>query len=152
MGNKESDKQKRNLLIIAMIIIAVLWVFAPFAAVNIATLDDQPSAFRLLTGNFFYLGSLVRSPCFWSALLSSICIIICFVCELKNKNKAVKIVAILAELPMIASVLYGIGWIIDDPITHFAEIFGFGFWGIFFLFLVIFFASKQTAQTTSDEK
>lgn len=139
----ESISKHRLICIIALIISAVLWLTSPFIAINLLTLGDQPSALQFITDDITYIGELTESPAFWAAVFSAAGIIACFVCVIAKKGIASRAIAILAEIPMAWVMVCKLRWAEGD-MEYFWDSFGFGFWGIFLLFIVvIIFSGKK---------
>lgn len=146
MGGENIQSSNRNALcIVCMVICAALWAFAPFVAINLLTMGDQPSALDFITDNILYIGELTESLAFWAAVGSLIGIIICFFCATAKKRSAVHTTAILTELPMLCLIIEMFLW--ADDMEEFSEVFGFGFWCILVLFLVVIAASGKNTQT-----
>lgn len=132
------------LSLIALIICAILWFTAPFIAVNILTLGDQPSALQFITDQIAYIGDLTESPSFWAAVLSIVGIVLCFFCTIGNKKTATRIIAILTEIPLAIVLFRTISWV--DDIKEFAAVIGLGFWWIFALLFMVIIANGKNAR------
>lgn len=126
--------------LVIILICAVLWLVAPFVAVNLLTVGDQPTALQFITDDILYIGDLADSAAFWAAIGSMIGIIVCFICTLAKKNTATRVMAIITEVPMAFSVVETLNWAGGDVEDVF-EIAGFGFWGILLLMLVVIVTS-----------
>lgn len=132
----DSSSNIRVPSLIAIFICAILWFFAPFIAINILTLGDQPTALQFITDDIFYIGELTESPAFWAAVFSLGGIIMCFICDIIKKPVVSRIIAVLAEIPMVWAMVNAFRWA-DGDMEDFFDMFGMGFWGIFLLFLVV---------------
>ena len=142
----QSYSNKRVICLIAIILSAVLWLFAPFMAINLATLDEQPAALQYVLGNVFVIGNLYRSPTFISAVTALISIIICFICILSSKMTLARIIAAIPLFPMLYAIYYFVEWFEEYDIIFHA--FGFGYWFILILLLVIlFFGGNNKTQS-----
>lgn len=113
----------------------LLWIGAPFAAINILTLGEQPTALQLMQGDVLYLGELSEAPQAWAALISIIGIVICAISTIAAANKVTRTVAILTELPMILVLIAMLDW--ADDAEELMEALGLGFWGISVLLLIV---------------
>lgn len=146
-----SEEYKRspqiNLICLAAIIIcAILWFAAPFLAVNVLTLGNQPSGLQFIMGNTTYPGNLIGLTSFGAAIASLIGIILIFLCTLIKKDNASHIIAILMEIPMLVAFIDLLIWAADDPGDTFSMIIkavGIGFWGIFALFFIVILATRR---------
>lgn len=126
--------------LISIILCAILWLAAPFLAINILTLDNQPSALQLLMDDVTYIGSLVEDPAFWAAVGSLVGIIVCFLCVIAKKYTGSRVIAALTELPLLIALVHRFLWAADDPGTTLnllSRSLGIGFWGIALLLLVV---------------
>jgi len=83
--------------LVVIIISLLLWLATPFMAVNPATLDRQPSALQVITGDVSHIGNLSGSPAFLMAVFSLITLIACFFCVIGKKNTAVRVMAIITD-------------------------------------------------------
>lgn len=146
-----SEEYKRSpqinlICLTAIIICAILWFAAPFLAVNVLTLGNQPSGLQFIMGNTTYPGNLVGLTSFGAAIASLIGIILIFLCTLIKKDNASHIIAILMEIPMLVAFIDLLIWAADDPGDTFSMIIkavGIGFWGIFALFFIIILATRR---------
>jgi len=131
----------KPLSLIAIIICAILWFAAPFMAVNLLTLGEQPTALQLLTGDVFALGDMTDTPAFWASLVSAIGIGLCLLCILIKKNGGARVVAILVDILLILAAVmmadYGL------------EAIGFGYIAIFIIFFAICFTSGRKKKSAS---
>ncbi len=128
-------KSNKNIYcLISLVVCVVLWLSAPFVAINILTFGDQPTALQLVMDDVSYIGNLTSTFAFWAALASFVGIIICLVSTIINANTAICVSAIVSECFLLFTLLYAI---ILFGIKGIFEIFGVGFWGIFVLLLVV---------------
>ena len=128
--------------LIAIVICAILWFSSPFVAVNLITLGKQPSALQLVTGDFFHIGNLSDSPAYWAAVFSIGGIIVCFICDIVKISIVSRIVAVVAEIPMIQAMVNVYRWA-DGDMERLFDMLGMGFWGIFLLFFVVILISGK---------
>lgn len=144
------SSSRNTLCIICLVICAVLWLFAPFIAINLLTMGNQPAALDFITDNITYIGELTESPSFWTAVGSMIGIVACFICAVAKKGSCVRVIAIITELPMLWVLVRMFRWA-DGDMENFFEVFGFGYWGILILlFIVIVLSGKSSEASTTD--
>lgn len=124
--------------LVLVICCAVLWVAAPFMAVNLLTLEDQPTALQLILDDVPYLGDLYEADAFRLAAAIAGGIVICFVAVL-CKSGAVPRLGGGASLAMMGWEVYRVYEAFEDP-EAIAQFFGFGFFAIAagFLLLLLF--------------
>lgn len=128
--------------IIALVICAILWLVAPFTAINIITLGNQPTALQFITDDITFIGEITETPVFWAAVFSMGGIIVCFFCDIIRKPTVSRIVAAMAEIPMIRVMFNAFRWA-DGDMEDLFNMLGIGFWGIFLLFLVVILANGK---------
>lgn len=143
--NEETTIKANYIGMICTGIAMILWFAAPFLAVNLLTLGDQPTAFQLVCHDVTVIGELMETSAFWAALVSAIGIIMCFVGSLASEQKTTRIVAMVTEVPLLVSLLEMASWAYD--LEEFFECFGIGFWGIAVLLLVIAYLNKNSKQS-----
>ena len=135
--------------LVVIVICAILWFSAPFVAVNLATLGNQPSALQLITGDFLHIGDLSDLPAYWAAVFSIGGIIVCFICDIVKRFVISRIVAAVAEIPMIPVMVDAYLWADGDMEGPFNRL-GVGFLGIFLLFLVVIFTAGTNHNVRHD--
>lgn len=135
-----------GLCLILLVGCAILWLTAPFVAINLLTLGDQPTALQLVMDDVVYIGELTESTAFWAAIVSIIGIIICLISTLASSYTTTRIVAAITELPMLLAMFEMIAW--ADDLEELFEALGLGFWGVFILLLIVVFTSKSNASAT----
>lgn len=145
--NIESSSSINYLCLILLVGCAILWFTAPFVAINILTLGDQPTALQLVMDDVTYIGELTESTAYWAAITSIIGIIICFISTIATANGATRVVAILTELPLALAMFDMINW--ADDTEELFEALGPGFWGIFILLFVVICASGNRKKVDS---
>ena len=136
----------RPVCLIVLIVCAVLWLFAPFVAVNLITLGDQPTALQFVTDDITYLGDLTDNAEYWASIVTMVCLVICFICILMKKHTPARILAIIALVPMVLTLIHIIDWAGGD-FEDMLEIAGIGYWGIFAGFIVLMIDSKNKPST-----
>lgn len=141
--NKIVNINLTNLIVSAICV--VLWLVAPFEALNLFDLGDQPSAFQLFADkDLFVLVELNQTTAYWSALFSIIAIVVCFVATLAKADHICHDFAIVGVMPMIYEVILTFTNIDEsDGIDLFMEIFGIGYWSIMILFFVLICNSRR---------
>lgn len=143
--NSETSSETNSLCLILIIISAILWLFAPFVAVNLLTYGDQPTALQFITDDILYLGDLSDSASFWAALVSMIGIVVCFIGTLTKKDKLTRTFAIITEIPMVITLVEILMWLGDD-LEDIFEVAGIGYWGILVLMFIVIFAGAKSKQ------
>ena len=137
--NHSAQPNKFNLFgLIATVIAAFLWFSAPFMAINLLTMGNQPTAYQLITGNVFVIGDITGTPAFLAAAISGCGILICFILIMLRQNRAVGILA------FITCVI--IGFVSFEILTsgvRFDEVVGLGYIGIFLLLLLTSFSKGK---------
>lgn len=136
----------------ALFLCGVLWLFAPFVAINIITLDEQPSALQIIMDDVTYFGDRTGSPLFWITVISAAGILSSLFCLLIDKATALRIIAAITDILLLRAVVTT--WLVDswrkteeigEVIECLRRACGIGFWGIFTLLLfVALFARKET--------
>ena len=111
-----------------------LWFAAPFAAVNLATVNDQPAALRFITGNIPFSGDLAETSAYWAAVLSLCGIILCILCTVYQLNLLTCACAVLTEIPLAVAFVDVYRWA-DGDFGDITRCLGMGFWGIVLLLL-----------------
>lgn len=137
-----SSSNYRLIRLISIIICAILWLVAPFIAINLLTLGDQPSALQFIMDDITYIGELTESPAFWAAVSSLGGIVVCFICEIVKKPTVSRITAVVAEIPMVLAMVNAFRWA-DGDMEDLFDMLGVGFWGIFLLFLVVILVGEK---------
>lgn len=148
--NRESSSSINYLCLVFLIGCIILWYTAPFAAINLATLGDQPTALQLVMDDVIYIGELTESTAFWAAIASIIGIIICFISTVVTANGMTRIVAVLTEIPLTIALFDIVYW--ADDIEEFLEAIGPGFWGIFILLFIVICASGKNESPKNGDK
>lgn len=149
----ESLSNRKTICLILIIVSAALWVTAPFVAINLLTIGEQPTALQLITDDVTYIGELSESPAFWAAVISLAGIVVCFICIVMGKLYATRIIAIITEIPLMWSLVDTIMWAKNEG-EKIYYINGFGFWGILLLLIVVIAFAKNNkleATTTSSD-
>lgn len=119
--------------LVELIICAVLWCAAPFAAIWIPGLYRTPTALRVVMYGFTHFSEFLSSSVYVAAIASGIAVVACFILILKKKYMLSRIIALIAETPMVVSCVQTYGWLQEEG-------FGLGFWGIaIFLLATILF-------------
>jgi len=122
--------------LIAIVICAILWFAAPFMAVNMFTMGDQPTALQLVTGDVMLLGEITETPAFWAAVVSAIGIVLCLLFTIAKKNIASRVLSILTNVVLVLAAVM----VADMDLT---EMIGLGYLGIFILLWVVCFAANN---------
>lgn len=141
-----SSSSINYLCLILLIGCAILWFTAPFIAINLLTLGDQPTALQLVMDDVTYIGELTETSAFWAAIVSIIGILICLISTLASSYTTTRIVAAITELPMLLAMFEMMVW--ADDLEELFEALGLGFWGVFILLLVVVFTSKSNGSAT----
>jgi len=122
---------KMAVCLIAMLVSVILWFAAPFMAVNILTMGNQPTALQLVADDVILMGNIADTPAFWAAVVSIVGIAVCVISILAKKKAVTIIFAVLTEIVLVLAVV-----IMEyDP----TETLGFGYVAIFILLLVALF-------------
>ena len=142
-ANKKKLSGGNYLSLCILAVCTILWCTAPFAAVNLLTWGDQPTALQIVTGNLPYIGELTETVVFWAAIVSAAGIVVCFISASTAAGRVTKIAAILTEVPLgLVMLEYGIR---ADGVGEWLQAFGMGFWGISILLLVVACISRPAA-------
>lgn len=144
------SSSRNTMCIVCLIICVALWFFAPFVAINILTMGDQPSALDFITDNITYIGELTEAPPFWASVGSLIGIVVCLFCAVAKKGFAVRVVAIITELPLFWVMFEMFRWA-DGNMDDFFEMFGFGYWCILVLLLIVIVLSGKGTEMATKE-
>ena len=139
---ENQDKQAKNgiglkkpLLLILLGVCAILWLAAPFIAVNLLTFGNQPTALQFITDDIIYLVNIKESSAYWAAVVSLAGIILCFFFVTRENYKATCVIAIFTEIPMAIALYEGLQW------SYNGGVLGMGFWGIAILLLIVILVS-----------
>lgn len=146
-NNTESSSSINYLCLIFLIGCVIMWCTAPFIAINLLTLGDQPTALQLVMDDVTYIGELTESTAYWAAIASIIGIIICLISTIATANGITRFVAVLTELPLVLALYDMIKW--ADDAEELFEALGIGFWGVFILLWIVVFASKSDTSATA---
>lgn len=125
----------KGLRLILLFLCTILWLFAPFVAINLLSFYNQPTAFQILSGQTIYLGSIIKSTGFWAAAFSLAAIGTGFITIQNPRRSMARIMGILNELVMGIVLIENFAWMKDGLHGYL----GAGFWGIFAAFLVLSF-------------
>lgn len=122
--------------LIALIVCAILWLAAPFMAVNLLTMGEQPTALQLVTDDVMMIGEIAETPAFWAAVISIIGIGVCLLFTITKKGIVVRVFSILTDIVLVIAVLAMSDFELSDTI-------GLGYVGIFVLLLVACFTAGR---------
>lgn len=133
----------RPVPLVALILCVILWLAAPFMAINLLTMGEPPTALQLLTSDdLMFIGEIAETPAFWAAVVSIISIALCLLFVVAKRRIAPRIFAILASLVLIIAVLM----MSDFELT---ETIGFGYVGIFILLMAVCFTAGKKEKPIS---
>jgi|GEM_PF-3213021 len=146
-----------NVICILLIgVCAVLWLVAPFISVNAATLSShsgQPTALQILTNDVTAIGSIRGSLVFFAALVSIVCIVICFFCAINRKRTTMSVTATLTNVLLVTTYLNQQSFFaraFGRSFSTIGEVVGIGCIGIFLLlFLACFTCPKSPANSNA---
>lgn len=119
----------------------LLWLFAPFIAINLFTMGDQPTALQYIRDDVIYLGELTESEVFWTAVITMLGIIICLIASICKSFRTVRVTSVICLLSlawMMGRYLYAF-----DGDSSVWECFGIGYWGLALLFLIMAIISRS---------
>lgn len=140
--------------LVALILCIVLWLFAPFLAINRITLDEQPSALQVVIDDVTYFGERSSSSLFWATVVSLIGIFVGFLCVFIKRGVVLRITAIVTDVYLVYSVIVTWGfdrWRYTEDMGVVAEYIiracGFGYWGILFLLLIVAVFAKNISRS-----
>ena len=144
-----TTKPFKVICLLLIIVCGIIWYASPFVAINYLTLDNQPTAWQLITDDVPYIGDLSGEPEIIAAYGTIIGIGICLLCLLARWNTGVSIIALITELPLCWELVKAYHWANGD-LEDILSIIGYGFWLIAALLVVIAIASflkppKETA-------
>jgi len=128
--------------ILLIVVCAILWSVAPFISINAATLSShggQPTALQIAINDVVVIGDLTGTPVFWAALVSIVCIVICFFCALNKKRTAILVIATLTNVFLVIAYLDQRSFFANafgQAFSTIGEVVGIGYIGIFILLLV----------------
>lgn len=128
------------------IVAFVLWLVGPFEAVNLLTLNNQPTALELLQSDVWYLGDISDSKAYQAALASIVGIAVCFICVLAKSKNLTRIVAAGALIPLLMAFIEWVQWM--DDIEDLTVIFGAGYWGVVICLLVLLFRGGYATKSS----
>ncbi len=139
----------------AILTAGILWLSAPFVAVNLFTIGNQPTGLEMLTGDFFYIGELEGTTAHIAACGSLAGIVGAVFGIITMSSFATKFFCFIGAgsmVPVFLELFASIG--ADDLISElfdlenmfemFFDIFGFGYSAIFIIFIVLLFVRNYT--------
>lgn len=132
---------------IAFVVLGVvLWVVAPFAAINLLTIDNQPTAYEVFANkNIRYIGNIRESDAYACAGFALAGFVGCFIGFFFKKYW----VALISS----GGSVYGFLQIMGEVSPHsYEDLFGIGFWGVVGVLLVLFICSMALSALTSPQK
>ena len=138
MQQQDRPPSMRVASLTLILISMLLWLVAPFMAVNIATLDNQPSALRILVNDVTLIGDILGTDAFWVACISVIGIVISAICALAKRNGAMRAFLIITCCAMMM-----------DLVFNFAQeytvwrLIGFGYFAILVLLFIATLVSVE---------
>lgn len=144
------SKYSRGICLAAIIICAFLWFAAPFIAVNLLTLGDQPTGLQFITDDIDYIGEMTESPTFWCTVAALIGIVICFILIILKKTRGTLIAALLTEIALMVAFVNAFNWVVLDEEEDLFDAFGAGFWGIAILILIVILLSGSDEHKAHD--
>lgn len=126
---------------------ALIWLFAPFATINIFSFSDPPAASESLFSYPFYMDSIFEYPLFWISLLTGLPVFIGLITSFTNTQGITNFFAFIA---ISAFVGYSVMIISEaGAFTGFTNLFGYGYWLLCIAdFILLFvFRSNETKYT-----
>lgn len=138
---------KNNVMGIALLLICLcLWFSAPFLAINMLTLDDQPTASELFGEELTQYFDLSESPVYWVAIGVMAAVVLGLVFALMGKSGMMRLMALLGELPILWGIWQMYMW--TEGNQFFMDTMGSGFWGMAILLaaVVVFGSMKRSAE------
>ena len=132
----------RPFCLIVLVICLILWFAAPFMAVNLLTMGDQPTALQLITNDVMIIGKITETNAFWGAVISLIGLVVCLICTIFKKNAATRVIAIITA--SIMALLFAT--MLNSSYYEPTDVTGFGYIGIFVLLIItaILSSGKRT--------
>lgn len=133
-----------NILNLTILVICVfLWISAPFVAITLFSLGNQPTALQLLTrDNLIVVGKLTETMAFWSSVATLIGIVGCTIGTARKSDKLSRGCGLISLTSMILTFLDVLVWVGGDIKCVFDAL-GYGYWIMCVLFLTIIFRSKN---------
>lgn len=132
-GQNGVSENRRRMRMVVYVASILLWLFAPYMAVDLFTFYQQPTAFQIVTNQVAYLGSLFESLAFWASAACLMTFIFGLPRVSDKNHTAAHIFSILAELLMGIALLQNIFWSLQGLEGYL----GVGYWGQAILFLLI---------------
>lgn len=155
MDKRFPSSNSELICLVALLICIMLWLFAPFLAINHITLDEQPSALQVVIDDVTYFGERASSPLFWATIVSLVGISVGLLCVFIKKSVALRITAIVTDVYLVYSVIDAWGfdrWRYTEDmgvvIEYIIRACGFGYWGILFLLLIVAYFAKNNSPNT----
>lgn len=125
-----------------IVVCLVAWFSAPFMAINILTLGDQPTALELLQEDVIYIGDLKKTEAYEAAMVSIIGISICAVCVLCESAVFTRVVAACTLYPISKNIIDAMRLV--DNSEEVQYFFGAAYWIIFAsLILILIFGGRR---------
>lgn len=138
----------------AIIAAAVLWLFAPFLSLSLLSFGNQLTGFEILTKEFFLIGRLTGTTLHLASCGAFIGIIGAFVGILMKSNIATKGFCITGGLlmaPVFFDIIISLSTSLSTDsffdsayIEMYFSFFGFGYSGIYCIFIVLLFVRNYT--------
>ena len=128
---------------------ALIWLFAPFATINIFSFSDPPAASESLFSYPFYMDSIFEYPLFWISLLTGLPVFIGLITSFTNTQGITNFFAFFA---IFAFVGYSVMIISEAGVfTGFTNLFGYGYWLLFIAdFILLFVFRSNDTKYTAD--
>ena len=141
--NENARVENSILSILCLLLVAgclYLWFCAPLTAINLLTIGDQPSGWTLLASGDYEFEYLKDSTIFWLEIASLGGMLLCLLAIFNRSSGGTRIFAALTEVSLVAAAIQMYRWLEGD-MDYFFDAFGYGFWAIAVLMLVVFLLS-----------
>lgn len=140
--NNKPNSSINYISLVLVVICAIVWLTAPFMAVNYYTFGDQPTALELLQDEVTYIGELSESAAYKAAVISIIGLALCLVCVLCKSCVVTRLIAAGTLIPLTKTIIDVMRW--ADDSEEFMEFFGTAYWCIVVgLLLVMFLGGRM---------
>lgn len=136
-----------NFISLALVVIcAIVWLTAPFMAVNYYTFGDQPTALELLQDEVTYIGDLEESAAYKAAMISIIGLALCLVCVLCKSRIITRIAAAGTLIPLTKTIIDVMQW--ADDTEEFMDFFGAAYWCIVVGLVIVAFLGGRMRKSS----
>lgn len=146
-GNERLENGLISFLCLMLVVGCLfLWFRAPLAAINLLTMGDQPSGWTLLGSGDYEFEYLKDLTIFWLEIASLGGMLLCMLALLLQAPGGAKLFAALTVVSIVSISVERYRWLegglgLEGDMEYYFDAFGYGFWVIALLMLLVFLLS-----------